>query len=425
MNKLIYNFYKGCVKSNNIGDDILLYILIYFYKRILIEKFNIKNVNINNILDKFNIDNVDLNIKDIVNNINDNNCIFIIGGGSIIHPLEITYTRFYNINDKHSLFLNGTGITDCTKSNINENNINDLLKCNNYNEYLFKDDFLKINFETISNFKNVYGGFRGIYEKQMYNFNTNNELDFINDIGLFSDLIPINKNDIIINNYNKKIILISSAYLGGIDVFKDNNMSYSDYNEYIENILVEFSINLINNGYYIYLYFFGDDTEIYYYNKIINKIDKNNHIYIDYFKGKKNFENTINILKKIHIVIGVRLHSNIISNGLLIPSIHVAYGIKAVNYSLTSDLIEYCIPTFTNTLTIENLTEKFNNIELNYYNIINKLKNNKEKYYELYSLNIYNMLSNYIKDNYENCDISYILEYPQIKTDAIFTLKLY
>jgi hypothetical protein len=425
MDKLkIYNFYKGCINSGNIGDDVLFYILIYFYKYVIENKFNIKNVCINNNLKSFDIINNDLNIKDIVNYINDDNCIFIIGGGSIIHPLEISYTRFYLNNEKHSLFINGTGITCCNKSNINENNINNILINNDFSKNLFDDTFLKLNFETIQNFNNVYGGFRGIYEKSLYNHNTNKNLDYINDIGLFTDLIPINNNNINIENNNKKIILISSAYLGGSDAFKDVNMSYSEYNLYIENILVEFSIYLINNGYFIYLYFLGDNTEIYYYNKIIDKIDKNYIKYIDYFKEQKKIENLIDILKKCYIVIGVRLHSNIISNGLLIPSIHIAYGVKALNYVSTNELMEYCIPTFTNTLTFENLLNKFNLIVLNYDNIVEKLKFNKNKYFNKYFNNICDMLSKYIHNDYNKCEISYISEYPQKKIDSIFTINL-
>jgi len=201
--------YKGCVISGNLGDDILFDIFKELIIIILQKKFNIKeNIIINNKNKKINYKNYD---------------IFVVGGGSLIHPSEITYTSFDHQYDK-ILFINGTGITDCNeiknKENINLYNLDNLL---------FKHNFIEINFTNIHNYKKIYGGFRGILEKNMYStyFNDKNidykNIDYINDIGLLSSIL-YKDNNITINSFNRKIILINPIRIYGLDCLKEKNL---------------------------------------------------------------------------------------------------------------------------------------------------------------------------------------------------------
>ena len=210
--------YKGCVISGNLGDDILFDIFKELIIIILKKKFNIKE---NTII--INEKNKEINYKDYD--------IFVIGGGSLIHPLEITYTSFDYQYDK-ILFINGTGITDCNEIKNKED-----INLYNSDNLLFKHNFIEINFTNIYNYKKIYGGFRGILEKNMYStyFNDKN-IDYINDIGLLSSILYKN-NNITINLFNRKIILINPILISGLDCFKEENIDLHTYNKYIDECL--------------------------------------------------------------------------------------------------------------------------------------------------------------------------------------------
>ncbi len=379
--------YKGCVKSGNLGDDILFDIFKELIKIILNKNYNIREnkIIINKIINYENYD------------------FFVVGGGSIIHPLEITYTSFSKQFNK-ILFINGTGITDCNeiknKENINLYNLNNLL---------FKNNFIGINFTNIHNFKKIYGGFRGVLEQTMYSSYFNDKkIDYINDIGLLSYIL-YQDNNININSFNRKIILINPIRITGQDCLKETNIDFNTYNKYIDECLFHFSKYLIENNYYIYILDYSNNLNEYYYNQIINIIDEGNRKYIDYFKPlNKTTNDILNIIKKSHIMIGTRLHANIISNSLLIPSLNICYAIKNINYAITNNLEKYSLTSYKKDLNLNNLIQKFNNIESDYEQIKKNLKIIINKTYTNYYENLNKMLNEkFNKNNYKNIEINY------------------
>ena len=421
-----YNFYKGCINTNNVGDDILFYILLKIFKNILKNEFNIKDINIYNKELKLDINENCIETKDIIKINNLKNNIFTVGGGSIIHPGECTYTRFPTDTNDDFLLLWGTGISNYNIPILNEFNIDYLMDNRKFDNYTLNNEIISNNFDVIYYYKNnntLYGGFRGHLEEKISEKFYNNKIDMINDCGLFSDLLLEDYDTSIkINSYGRKIIFLSSIYSTSMETLKDSNISYNSYNLNIMNTLIELSINLINKG---YLCFLGNDIEKYYYDNIIKNLSKEDYKYVDYYSTqKKDNLQIINIIKQSYIVIGARLHSKIIANGLLIPSINICYSIKCLNYVISNGILDYSIPTFEKYMNIQNIIDKFNLLEKNYDSVVNILKENKEKSFSKYYNEIKKLLSNYINKDFSKCEIIYKIGKPHKNIDDIIEFNL-
>lgn len=107
--------------------------------------------------------------------------INITGGGSLIHCNQTKFTNFLN-NNKYFLF--GTGMTDNNSCNLNENVIQNFIK--NPYEFAFKNANIQKNMKNIKYFQDknkLYGGFRGIFEKIISEYN-GLEFKYINDPGI-------------------------------------------------------------------------------------------------------------------------------------------------------------------------------------------------------------------------------------------------
>ena len=403
---IIFN-YKGLIKCGNIGDDIFYPLSIILCKMIIENKYKIK---LNKIIEN----------KNIVSN----KIINITGGGSLIHPNQTNFTKFIE-NDNNYLLL-GTGMTDQKLSLINSSNVNDFIK--NMNLYTFKNENIKSNLNILKYFQNnnrLFGGFRGLYEEFICDKN-DYKFKHINDLGLLSEILLDNIDNIDIiesiynNNYKvkeedffktntRKIVLINTCNIYGNDAFKDDKINYPTYNKYIADVLIKLSIFLINNDYSIIImpfHLINEELNIteYVYQSIKNNISLHQNKFLlkitDY-----NLLSSLNILRKVHIAIGIRLHCNIICNGFLIPSINIAYGVKGINYSVTNNLSKYIVPTFSKHLSFDTLKSLFFEIENNYDKIKAQLEENKNKtqneiFSELEKLfNLYNL------EKYSNYDI--------------------
>lgn len=380
--------YKGCVKSGNFGDDILFLILNKLLIHILEKEYNLK------LIKQKNEENDSLESD-----------IYVVGGGSIIHPLETSYT-FPSINKEEKiLFVNGTGMTDCNmlkhkdKINFFDKNIIEKL--------IFSHKNIEINFERIHFFyerKNLYGGFRGKLEKNIYNtYYKDDNIKYINDIGMLASIL--HNEDKIINSYERKIILINPIRISGIDALKDCELSYSDYNYFIDENLIDFSVYLVKNGFYIYVADFTDNLNKYYYDKIISKLDSVNKCFVGYMIPKNNIEEYLSVIKQSYIVIGTRLHTNIISNSFLVPSLNISYATKNINYAITNKLEDYFIPTYKKYLSLDALIEKFNNIICNYSKIQKLLKENYIFTYNNYTEELKKIFERFNIKNHKNFSI--------------------
>tara|TARA_B110001450_G_scaffold179923_2_gene168101 strand:+ start:2204 stop:3442 length:1239 start_codon:yes stop_codon:yes gene_type:complete len=390
--------YNGFSIANNLGDDILYPILIELFKYTLEHKFKIltKDIKKNNII----IDKINVPI------------IKIIGGGSIIHPLCESFTRFQYNNVESILFIAGTGFTDVNKSNILEENIYKLFDDKCFKQFMFNDNIIKTNYDRISYFKEKnkqYGGFRGIFENELINHSYSSNIPIMNDMGLLSKIIidkDYNNINLDYNSFNRKIIIINPINIGGIDAFKNKDLSYKDYNKYIDDVLIKFSIYLIKNGYFIYILSCASEKEEYFYNNIVLKLEDNEKKYVTYRQEICSLQDYIFLIKKAYLVIGTRLHCNIIANGLRIPSINIAYGIKNINYAITSQLLDYCVPTFKKYLSCEKLIDIFQNIINKYEDIVSILETTHNKCFNEYIENIEIMLKTLIvNESYKSCNI--------------------
>lgn len=389
--------YKGLVQCGNIGDDILFYIYLEMVKLVLKTHFGINDVNITS---KQNSDNnYDVNDYDI----------YIIGGGSIIHPMEISYTNFSD-SDK-LLFVNGTGITHCNKINIDENNIYKILDNKDFSDFLFTDKLMEINFSRIRKFQfknNMYGGFRGLYEKQMYHFYANENIDHINDIGLLSHIL--NNNDTCTIDTNRKIVLINPITISAIDALKEKELSYDEYNDNIDQCLIALGVYLVKNGYFVHISDFFNSKNKYYYDSIIKELNLDEHKYVDYFNDENNIDNILCIIKQSYIVVGTRFHASVIANSFKIPTLTIAYGIKNINYAVTNNMEKYCVPSYKKHLTAQKLIETFKHIENNYDRLKSQLTEMVNNCFNAYCENIKSMLSTKIQNvNDKKCCITYEL----------------
>ena len=102
-----------------------------------------------------------------------------------------------------------------------------------------------------------------------------------------------------------------------------------------------------------------DKENIDYYDKIIITLPEEDKKYLNYMKhNKTDIQTSLAIIEQCYLIIGTRLHTNIIANSFLIPSIHIAYGIKHINYCLTNNLPNSYIPTYIRYLSSDALIEK-------------------------------------------------------------------
>jgi hypothetical protein len=397
---IIFN-YKGLIKYGNIGDDIFYPLSIILCKMVIENKYKIK---LNNIIQN----------KNIVGN----KIINITGGGTLIHAIQTNFTKFIK-NDNNYLLL-GTGMTDVKLSSVNSSNVNDFIK--NMNLYTFKNENIKSNLNILKYFQDnnrLFGGFRGLYEKFICHKN-GYKFNYINDLGLLSEFL-LEEPEIIKSIFNikdeyipikceRKIILLNTCHIFGIDAFKDDKINYDKYNKNITDIFIKFGVFLIKQGYSVIIMPFHPSSkqEL----NITEDLYKSIKSGIEFSENKflmkitkYNILSGLNLLKQIHIAIGIRLHCNIICNGFLIPTINIAYGVKGVNYSVTNDLSKYLVPTFSKYLTFDKLKGLFFDIENNYDKIKIQLEQNKNNTENMIFSEIKMLFSNYNLEKYSNFNI--------------------
>lgn len=419
---MVYNItfnYKGLIKYGNIGDDIFYPLSIILCKMLIENKYNIK---LNNIIQNKNVAS--------------NKIINITGGGSLIHANQTNFTKFKK-NDNNYLLL-GTGMTDQNLSLINYSNITDFI--NDMNSYSFENKNIKCNLDILQYFQDnnqLFGGFRGLYEEFICNKN-GYKFKHINDLGLLPDIL-LNEVDLVKSIYNikdeyipinneRKIILFNTCLIFGKDAFKDNDINYEKYNKNIADVFIKFGIYLIQNGYSVIIMPFHPSSKEelniteYIYNSIQSNIELSENKFISKII-KYNIISGLNLLKEVHIAIGIRLHCNIICNGFLIPTINVAYGVKGINYSVTNNLSKYIIPTFSESLSFDNLKSIFFEIEKDYDKIKIQLKENKKQTRNMILSEVEKLFHKYGLEKYSKFDI--IIKKLNKGGDAKFDFSFY
>jgi hypothetical protein len=397
----ISGFYCGCVDSGNMGDDVLFPIFIKMLANSIEKKYNIKCSLINN---RYPINNEWGKISDIG----------VIGGGSVIHPEEISYTLHIEKNKDtlRSSFLFGTGICDTGNFRIPEKN-RDLIIRGDFSDIQFPNNNHMLYNIKIAN-DCLFGGLRGPLDVEICrSFNSNFNKNYIGDPGLLAskyikfikkqsqNLIGINFGDI---THDSKISII--------------NESYSDYINRLKTVIVNFCKYLISLGYNLFFYSMSEGeigTNI----SLINEIKKDfPDSDISTHTNVLTPEELLELCSTFKIAIASRLHANILANSVLCPTINLMYNIKAINYMESIELRKYGIPTNTE-LTLENLITKFTDLENNYINVINKLEEKINFYDLLYNNEFTNMLNKLNLKIKSNINIEYFI---YSKTTALFKI---
>jgi hypothetical protein len=368
---MIQGFYTGCINSGNIGDDVLFNIFLNLLSECIVDKYKVN----------CSIDQNQLFLKDSSKEWMENSSIGVVGGGSILHPEEISYSgpiKNYESNIKASLLF-GTGISDTPNFKISESD-----KLN-----ILSGKYLNLNFpinkmmsENILIAKNIkFGGLRGPLDVAVCrSFDETFRKPWIYDPGLlFNRYYNLNS----LKNKNSNIIGINIANISGDNRISLKNEKYIDYMNRLESVIVDVCNFLINKNYKIYFYSMSDG-EMHLHNTIINKLDKN-LIGSNILTHNKplNYVELALLSSTFKFAIATRLHANILLNSNLIPTINLMYNIKASNYMKSIEMLELGVPTDSN-MNLNNIINKYNFLMQNYDNIIKTLKFNVEKAYTLH-----------------------------------------
>lgn len=391
--KLIRGFYSGCVKSGNLGDDILFIIFVKLLSRVIKEKYLIE------------CESYKKPIKWTKNNKWLSTCnIGVVGGGSVIHPEEISYTngiKNYRKNIKTSLIF-GTGISDSHKFRIPEKNRKDIISGKTELVDFPCNDLMIYNIKSVNDAD--FGGLRGpldinIAKKILPEFSKN----YIYDPGIIFYKIVEEKN----KKSDKKIIGINLAEITGESRISKRGEKYENFTDRIKEEIEKFCRFGIKKGYEIHFYSFcKGDSDIHI--DIIRKLSKD-------FPNKKfgfdclveySTEKICEILSSFSMGVSLRLHSNILLNSLGVPTICLAYNIKSINYMKSIECEDLFIATNSD-LTFSNIKSKFSYLEKNYDLFINKIEHHRKNAYEIYYKEISKMLDKLDFKDVENAEVFY------------------
>jgi hypothetical protein len=175
-------------------------------------------------------------------------------------------------------------------------------------------------------------------------------------------------------------------------------LTFDDYNNQTREVLTDFAATLVKRGYSIGIFSLGDPSGASYYNSLEQKLSTEDFKHVRQYGQYsppdlgvshatylKVLSENLSIFKESFCTIGVRLHANALSNGLGVPALNIAYCLKGINYSIGCGLQDYCLPTFSKYLTVENLTDRFDKIEKNHNSIKCTLKQVKKECLESYT----------------------------------------
>lgn len=373
---LIKGFYTGCVKSNNIGDDILFFVFLHLLKNTIESKFNslcqIKEVP-------------ELGVVEGKGWINQSG-IGVIGGGSLIHPGEMSYTiPVLNINDfENRSLVFGTGVSDSPDYQIPYNNRQKILSYD-FSDIGFPMNPLMVkNSEIIKKIKN--GGLRGPIDSRILGIDGEK---YIYDPGLIAGkMIPFNKE---IKRSNT--IGINLCHVTGDNRISKPGEDFISYTRRIFSEIVDLCRILLDSGYNINFYSMAKGEE-----KIHEKLLESTDLIKKY--GDKitihnylDFSSLLSLLSGFKISLALRLHGNILANSVETPSINLMYNFKALNYMESTNQRCLGIPTDQN-LTSANLIERINYIEKNYKGLLKNLREHTKNAKKLHSESLEAVLKN-------------------------------
>jgi hypothetical protein len=388
MEKNITGFYTGCVKSGNIGDDILFHIFLSVLRECISKKFSIR-CNSKECESWYSVDYI-------------KNCnVGVIGGGSLFHPEEISYSIPIETYNPQIKVLFGTGISDSHNSHMSKK----FLENFNYSELDMVGNNLMIKNIEISNSCN-YGGLRGpldvIISKKIKN---NYEKGWIYDSGLLSYKFFKRDYKRLPNKDGKKFIGINICNVGSSNAFYKKNETNSEFHERLFKEIVPVCEHLIDMGFDIIFYQMdrGDEGVIKnIYDSLSNK-DK-----AHYIEGDLSFSEILTICEMSEITISNRLHAAVLSLSVDTPTLNLMYGYKSVNFCESVGIINWSIPT-NEKMTTDLILYKFKDLLEKKEDYISIVKMHKEKCESIYYDMFFDILEEIKIDLKEDCTIEYCI----------------
>ena len=352
---LLRGFYTGCITSGNMGDDILLPIFIGALANALQTKYGHVPAVIHT------------QIPCNVDSWKSSSQIGVIGGGSIIHPEETSYTGPIEHN-KRSLkcsHLFGTGISDTPKFSI-PNEYKEKILAGDYSDLHFPiNDVMKFNLKVANNC--IHGGLRGPLDTQIAKAHIPSfSKEHVYDPGLMAAKY-IAPSDLIVPYSDSNVIGINLAWVSSsnricIPTKPEND---GEFNLRIRKEVAEFCRFAINRGYSICMYPMSYG-ELSLHLDIINLLnDKTLSDKIFYVDRPLSNEDMMKLISTFKMAIAGRLHANVLAHANTVPTINLMYNYKAINYQESIGLRKYGIPTNAE-LTSNNLIQTFVDLEANY-----------------------------------------------------------
>jgi hypothetical protein len=363
MGEFIKGFYKGCVRSGNIGDDILFYGFLKLISNNIESKTNKKC----NIVENQKISEI-LNFLETCD-------IGVIGGGSIMHTEETSYTGPIKYFNPRLKVLYGTGISDSHKVIMDKSYLKGVINFP-YNEIM--NNNISISNECI-------GGLRGPLDVEICkNIIKDYKPGWIYDSGILSGSLFKRDYSRLSNLLNiDNIVAVNICNASTDNIISEPGESNLEYHIRLMNEMIKVCDYLIDNGYYIIFYYMdgGDEGRV---ASIYNRLlDKSKACLIE---GGLSFEEILSILEISKFTISNRLHAGILSLATKTPTVHLMYNFKCLNFAKSCDILEYSIPT-NNELSFQKIVETVSLLEYNFddyvLNIENHIKSATEKYKDL------------------------------------------
>jgi hypothetical protein len=388
-NDVICGFYTGCVDSGNIGDDILFNIFINLLKKTIINGFNSECEIKNN--------NKILKIKKSL--WMSKSKMGIIGGGSLIHPEEISYTVPLLLMEDYINrgLIFGTGISDTPKFKISEETRKNLLDYNFIDIEFPINNLMIKNIEIIKKIKN--GKLRGPIDNIIAGINPS---DFSYDPGLIAGKYI---------NYNKieredKAIGINLCNVTSSNKISKKNESFEKYTNRIVKEIVKFCDFCLKMEYNIYFYSMAKGEE-FLHKDVISKLKYKGNL-----EGRvkaynyMTSENLLSLISSFRFTVSLRLHGNILANSVLTPSINMFYNFKGLNYMESTNQRLLGIPT-NESLNCDNLILKLIYLEKNYDSIVKNIKSHINRADSIHTKSLLKVLKNIKLKNNDK----YIIEF--------------
>ncbi|MGL4797609.1 MAG: polysaccharide pyruvyl transferase family protein, partial [Paraclostridium sp.] len=154
------------------------------------------------------------------------------------------------------------------------------------------------------------------------------------------------------------------------------NRIYGKNEKYVEDNLVKVCKDLILKGYKLYLYTMWD-SDIKHLKNLYNRINDNQNVILDTKLHPAG--QMLNILKRCHFTINLKLHANIISSVANTPFICLGYRFKTIDFTKSINSEELLVLTDEKDIDYV-IKDKIKYIENNYTYVKAKLKLELGKY---------------------------------------------